>query len=156
MRSLIQRWTETICVFICLSVSLSICQIYLSVCLAGWLLVSPFVRMRLNGEVETLKCGNGDMSWFEKRKCKKEIRRAWATKGERAQTDGEEEKLREARRKRLGLLSGACLSVMSTEPQPENTDTAAVCISLPFITVTPIWTAISYVILLFWPIYRVT
>lgn len=41
-------------------------------------------------------------------------------------------------RKKKRLLSGARLSVVSAEPQPENTDAAAVCISLPFTAVTPI------------------
>lgn len=105
------------------------------------------------------KWGSGSIKvwqWQHQGKnCKKQKSGAWVRKGENTDWWGGRNETRQEE-ERLRLLSGACLSVRSAEPQPENTDTAAVCISLPFTTVTPVWTAISYVILLFWPIYRVT
>lgn len=93
------------------------------------------VYCRLNGVGESIKL------WQRQEILGNRIaKRGWEKRG--VQTDVEGEKWNKARRKMLRRLSGACLSVVSTEPLPKNTDTAAVCISLPRTAVTPVWTAL--------------
>lgn len=53
--------------------SLCVSDLCLSVCLV----FCQFVTVRLNGEVETLKCGNGAIREIKKTKCKKQNSRVW-------------------------------------------------------------------------------
>lgn len=154
----------SVCLSVCSSIYLFINpSIYLSigrfVCLRLSLCV-PFMRLvvchlvtvRLNEEVEASKCGNGDIREFSNVKCQKQNMLARVrNRGKSTNWWGGRNK---TRREEKRLLSGAHLSATSHSLTTQTL--TAVCISLPFTTVTSIWTALSYVILRFWPIFHVT